>query len=215
MTLYWSAVERACSQTQLLVPSTAAAVHPPRPDLVDAVGGLPPSPSRTSRLSVKPQTAQAGTAVLGDRSCQAPALFCAGDCCGHGHCAARRDRAALHGRRTAGGRMCRARWSAGRFLPHFCHRIVVRQVLPRSLPPGSATKRRTAIQLFLSKNPYVAGVCAQRGGSSVGQSTGLIIPRSWVRAPPAPHTLRYGRALKNQSRTTLQQQGTVLPWTDP
>ena len=27
---------------------------------------------------------------------------------------------------------------------------------------------------------------ALRGGSSAGQSTGLIIPRSWVRAPPAP-----------------------------
>ena len=32
--------------------------------------------------------------------------------------------------------------------------------------------------------------CRPRGGSSVGQSRGLIILGSWVRAPPAPRSLR-------------------------
>ena len=61
------------------------------------------------------------------------------------------------------------------------------------------------------KNPDAAGVYAQRGGSSVGQSTGLIIPRSWVRAPPAPPTLKCSRVLKNRSRPTLPKQGAMPP----
>src|SRR3954454_3913553 len=36
------------------------------------------------------------------------------------------------------------------------------------------------------RRPRRAGHNVRRGGSSVGQSKGLIIPGSWVRAPPAP-----------------------------
>jgi len=56
-----------------------------------------------------------------------------------------------------------------------------------TLTPSGDRLLRTDVEGVgrLERFPTMAASAA-RGGSSAGQSTGLIIPRSWVRAPPAP-----------------------------
>ena len=56
---------------------------------------------------------------------------------------------------------------------------------PRTARATRARSCRPAPRGLSGHHPQMV-VCTRRGGSSAGQSSGLIIRRSWVRAPPAP-----------------------------
>jgi len=78
-----------------------------------------------------------------------------------------------------------------------------------TLTPSGDRLLRTDVEGVgrLERFPTMAASAA-RGGSSAGQSTGLIIPRSWVRAPPAPLlSVQVSKValLKEQTRVPLPQ----------
>lgn len=82
----------------------------------------------------------------------------------------------------APGVEARARWTAddGSASGRSCHRaITARTASAGGLADATSARAADVIPASL------AG-WGRRGGSSAGQSMGLIIPGSWVRAPPAP-----------------------------
>ena len=64
-------------------------------------------------------------------------------------------------------------------------------VVPRVLSRERLPERTMVIRGIPQRGEISVGLASARirGGSSAGQSSGLIIRRSWVRAPPAPPEL--------------------------
>ena len=71
---------------------------------------------------------------------------------------------------------------------------VARRIL-EALAHGPATGAEDRHLTPLPSAPGAVILRLARGGSSAGQSSGLIICRSWVRAPPAPRSLTCGGAV--------------------
>ena len=70
---------------------------------------------------------------------------------------------------------------------------------------GTTRRRRRAVECAapVGRGLRVWQAVRRRGGSSAGQSMGLIIPGSWVRAPPAPPVMTCGFPRSRRQRIPM------------